>query len=222
LLTVTDSGLGIAAEHVAHIFEPFYTTKEAGKGTGLGLATVYGIVKQNGGFVWVYSEPGLGTTFKIYLPRVQSLNGEAPIAKLVESSPRGCETLLLVEDETSVRQASRQFLAQSGYTVLEAKDGEDALRISREHHGPIHLMITDVVMPRMGGPKLAERLADERPAMKVVFVSGYAENTVLQHGKIDVTTRFLQKPFSLKTLARKVHDVLKADELPALPITSRR
>jgi signal transduction histidine kinase/ActR/RegA family two-component response regulator len=221
LLTVTDSGQGIAAEHVAHIFEPFYTTKEAGKGTGLGLATVYGIVKQNGGFVWVYSEPGLGTTFKIYLPRVQSLDREVPIAKLVESSPRGCETLLLVEDETSVRQASRQFLVQSGYTVLEAKDGEDALRISREHCGPIHLMITDVVMPRMGGPRLAERLADERPAMKVVFVSGYAENTVLQHGKIDVTKRFLQKPFSLKTLARKVREVLTSDEQPALPATSR-
>ncbi len=221
LLAVTDSGQGIATEHLAHIFEPFYTTKQAGKGTGLGLATVYGIVKQNGGFVWVYSEPGLGTTFKIYLPRVQSLDGEAPIAKLVESSPRGCETLLLVEDETSVRQASLQFLAQCGYTVLGAKDGEDALRISREHHGPIQLMITDVVMPRMGGPRLAETLADERPAMKVVFVSGYAENTVLQHGKIDVTTRFLRKPFSLKTLARKVREVLTADELAALPTSSR-
>ncbi len=221
LLTVTDSGQGIAAEHLPHIFEPFYTTKEAGKGTGLGLATVYGIVKQNGGFVWVYSEPGLGTTFKVYLPRVQSLSGEVRTTKPSEDSPGGCETVLLVEDEASVRQASRQFLAQSGYTVLEASDGEDALRVSRKHGGTIHLMVTDVVMPRMGGPRLAERLAEERPDMKVLFVSGYAENTVLQHGTIDVTTRFLQKPFSLKALARKVREVLEAVDSRALATTSR-
>jgi two-component system cell cycle sensor histidine kinase/response regulator CckA len=221
LLTATDTGQGIAAEHLAHIFEPFYTTKEAGKGTGLGLATVYGIVKQNGGFVWVYSEPGLGTTFKIYLPRVQSVSCDVQVAKLADSSPRGCETLLLVEDEASVREASRQFLAQSGYTVLEATDGEDALRVSRDHDGAIQLMITDVVMPGMGGPKLAERLADERPDMRVLFVSGYAENTVLRHGKIDVITRFLQKPFSLKTLARKVREVLEASASLALTTPSR-
>jgi len=221
LLTVADSGEGIAPEDMAHIFEPFYTTKEAGNGTGLGLATVYGIVKQNGGFVWVYSEPGLGTTFKIYLPRVQSLDCAVRISKPVESSPGGCETLLLVEDEASVRQASHQFLVRSGYNVLEAGDGEEALRVSREHKGSIHLMITDVVMPRMGGPKLAERLADERPDMKVLFVSGYAENTVLRHGKIDVTTRFLQKPFSLKTLAGKVREILEAGEPRALATTSR-
>jgi CheY-like chemotaxis protein len=221
LLTVTDSGQGIAAKHLAHIFEPFYTTKEAGKGTGLGLATVYGIVKQNGGFVWVYSEPGLGTTFKVYLPQVQSRSSEIVITKPAESSPRGCETLLLVEDEASVRQAARQFLTRSGYNVLEGTDGEDALRASREYGGPIQLMITDVVMPRLGGPRLAERLADERPDMKVLFVSGYAENTILQHGKIDVRTRFLQKPFSLKTLARKVRDVLDANEASALTISSR-
>jgi PAS domain S-box-containing protein len=220
LLTVSDSGQGIAAEHLPHIFEPFYTTKEAGKGTGLGLATVYGIVKQNGGFVWVYSESGLGTTFKVYLPQVHSLTRDVPATTIVESSPRGCGTLLLVEDEASVRQAARQFLIESGYTVLEANDGEDALRASREHHGPIHLMITDVVMPRMGGPKLAERLADERPEMKVLFVSGYAENTVLQHGIIDVTTHFLQKPFSLKALARKVSEVSRACESRALATTS--
>ena len=212
LLTVTDSGQGIASEHLAHIFEPFYTTKEPGKGTGLGLATVYGIVKQNNGFVWVYSEPGLGTTFKIYLPQVRSSRSEVRTTRPVEHSPRGCETVLLVEDETSVRQASGQFLSRSGYTVLEASDGADALRVSRQHSGPIHLMITDVVMPRMGGPKLAELLADERPDMKVMFVSGYAEKTVLQHGKVDLTTGFLQKPFSLKTLARKVREVLEASE----------
>lgn len=220
LLAITDSGQGIGAEHLPHIFEPFYTTKEAGKGTGLGLATVYGIVKQNGGFVWVYSEPGLGTTFKVYLPRVQALRGEVSIPKLSEDSVGGCETVLLVEDEASVRQAARQFLLRSGYTVLEASDGEDALLVSRKHRGPIHLMVTDVVMPRMGGPKLAERLAEERPDMKVLFVSGYAENTVLQHGKIDVATRFLQKPFSLKALAKNVREVLEASEASALAAIS--
>jgi two-component system cell cycle sensor histidine kinase/response regulator CckA len=216
LLAVTDSGLGIATEHLPHIFEPFYTTKEAGKGTGLGLATVYGIVKQNNGFVWVYSEPGLGSTFKIYLPLVQSSRSEVRTTKPLELSPRGCETLLLVEDEASVRQASAQFLSRSGYTVLEANDGAEALRVSQQHHGPIHLMVTDVVMPKMAGPKLAALLAHERPEMKVLFVSGYAEKTVLQHGNIDVTTAFLQKPFSLKMLARKVREVLEASEVHAL------
>jgi PAS domain S-box-containing protein len=223
LLTVADSGQGIAAEHLPHIFEPFYTTKEAGKGTGLGLATVYGIVKQNGGFVWVYSEPGLGTTFKIYLPQVHSLTSDVRIDsdKLIASSPRGCETVLLVEDEASVRQASRQFLTKNGYTVLEASDGADALRASREHTGPIHLMVTDVVMPKISGPKLAERLADERPDMKVLFVSGYAENTILHHGKIDVANRFLPKPFSLKMLAKKIREVLETSEVRALATTCR-
>ena len=220
LLTVADSGQGIATKHLTHIFEPFYTTKQEGKGTGLGLATVYGIVKQNGGFVWVYSEPGQGTTFKIYLPRVHSLRSKMRVTKPTEPSPRGCETVLLVEDEASVRQASRQFLLGSGYKVLEAVDGEDALREAREHEGPIHLMITDVVMPRMSGPRLAEQLADNRPDMKVLFVSGYAERTVLQHGKIDVTNRFLQKPFSLKTLGRKVREVLEASSVDMLAAAS--
>jgi two-component system cell cycle sensor histidine kinase/response regulator CckA len=179
-------------------------------------------VKQNGGFVWVNSEPGLGTTFKFFLPQVQSLSSEIAITKPVESSPRGCETLLLVEDEASVRQASRQFLIRNGYTVLEAAHGEDAIPASQEPRGPIHLLVTDVVMPRMGGPTLAERLTDEQPDLKVVFVSGYAENTVLKHGTIDVATRFLQKPFSLKTLARKVREVLEASETSALLATSSR
>jgi two-component system, cell cycle sensor histidine kinase and response regulator CckA len=142
------------------------------------------------------------------------------ITKPAESSPRGCETLLLVEDEASVRQAARQFLTGRGYTVLEATDGEDAIRASREYRGLIHLLVTDVVMPRMGGPTLAERLTGEHPDMKVLFVSGYAENTVLKHGKIDVATRFLQKPFSLKTLARKGRKVLEANEASALAASS--
>ena len=225
LLTVTDSGQGIHAQHIAHIFEPFYTTKDVDKGTGLGLATVYDIVKHNGGFICVGSEPGVGTTFKIYLPRVYSRvseirTSEIRLGKPFEPSPRGCETVLLVEDETFVRQASRQFLIRSGYSVIEAADGGDALRASRKHNGPIHLLITDVVMPRMGGAKLAELLADARPDMKVLFVSGYAGSIMLRHGTIDVTTHFLQKPFSLKVLARKVREVLGASAERVLATTS--
>src|SRR6185312_6662769 len=199
-------------EHLSHIFEPFYTTKEEGKGTGLGLATVYGIVKQNSGFIWVYSEPGMGTTFKIYLPQARQAKLAPQPAVPAEGCPRGCETLLLAEDEAAVRQATREFLTLNGYIVLEAKNGTDALAIARSYDGPIDLMITDVVMPQMGGAILAEGLASERPDMKVLFVSGYAEATVLRHGAIDVTTRFLQKPFSLKVLARKIREVLDAKE----------
>ena len=208
LLAVTDSGQGIAPEHLSHIFEPFYTTKEEGKGTGLGLATVYGIVKQNGGFIWVYSEVGLGTTFKMYWPRARETKSVPPPLQPVEACRGGCETLLLAEDEAAVRQSTREFLTLNGYIVLEATNGTEALAIAREYKGPIHLMITDVVMPQMGGARLAGELASERPDMRVLFVSGYAESTVQRHGEIDVTIRFLQKPFSLKALARKIREVL--------------
>jgi two-component system, cell cycle sensor histidine kinase and response regulator CckA len=211
MLAVTDTGQGIAPEHLAHIFEPFYTTKEEGKGTGLGLATVYGIVKQNAGFIWVYSEPGLGTTFKIYLPRAHKEVGvisQAP--KPVQACPGGTETILLVEDEAAVRQSTGQFLRLHGYTVIEARDGEDALRVAKNHSGTIEVMVTDVVMPHLGGAKLAAQLVAPRPAMKVLFVSGYAESTVLRHGAIDVTNSFLQKPFGLKSLAAKIRQVLDA------------
>jgi len=220
LLAVSDTGQGIAPQHMAHIFEPFYTTKKPGKGTGLGLATVYGIVKQSGGFVWVYSELGMGTRFKIYLPRVRQGSVKLPPLQPVEAPPQGCETLLLVEDEVAVRHSEREFLELNGYTVLEAENGEEALRVAQGHSGTIHLMITDVVMPHMGGAKLAERLKLERPHMRVLFVSGYAENTVLQHGAIDVLGRFLQKPFSLKSLARKIREVLRMEEAAALAVTS--
>jgi two-component system, cell cycle sensor histidine kinase and response regulator CckA len=210
LLTVTDSGGGIAPQHLPHIFEPFYTTKKENEGTGLGLATVYGVVKQSGGFVWVYSEPGMGTTFKIYLPSVYiencGLGRTAPIETFI---PPGCETILLVEDEPAVRQSEREFLRLNGYKVLEAADGEDALHLATEFRGLIHLMITDVVMPRMGGAKLGEQLQALRPDMKVLFVSGYAEATVLRQGSIDLPTSFLQKPFSLKTLAHKIREMLE-------------
>lgn len=210
MLTVSDSGEGIAADHIHHIFEPFYTTKSDGKGTGLGLATVYGIVKQSGGFIWVYSEPGLGTAFKIYLPVVHAAAAVRPPAP-IETKIRGSETILLVEDEAAVRHSTREFLALNGYSVIEAKDGADAVQISRQYAGQIDILVTDVVLPKLGGAQVAERLAMERPFTKVLFVSGYAENTILRHGVVDVSTRFLQKPFSLKALARKIREVLESE-----------
>ena len=212
LLAVTDSGEGIAREHLANIFEPFFTTKEQGKGTGLGLATVYGIVKQSGGYIWVYSEPGLGTTFKVYLPRVHSRQKQDVVTTPAKTIPRGSETVLLVEDEPALRESTREFLTRHGYSVLEAGDGEEALCMSRQYCGPIDLVITDVVMPKMGGSGLAEQLAAERPRVRFLFVSGYAENTVLQQGKIDIATCFLQKPFSLATLAGKIRQLLDGRE----------
>ncbi|MGH9498057.1 MAG: ATP-binding protein [Terriglobales bacterium] len=211
LLAVSDSGQGIPPEHLNHIFEPFYTTKEAGKGTGLGLATTYGIVKQSQGFVWVYSEPEHGTTFKIYLPRVnRAAENQRPLQ--AQRSPRGSETVLLVEDEAAVRASTSEFLVRCGYTVITAENGEQALRISRDYAGPIHLMISDVVMPKMSGPQVAAQLGAERPDIKTLFVSGYAENTILRHGHIDVTARFLSKPFSLSTLANKIREILETVE----------
>ena len=158
--------------------------------------------------MWVYSEPGLGTTFKIYLPRVQEKGKPLAPIELLQVSPRGCETLLLVEDEAAVRESAREFLVLCGYIVLEAQDGQAALRLARDYHGRIDLVVSDVVMPRMGGPNLAKELAVDRPETQVLFVSGYAENTVLRHGAIDVVSRFLQKPFSLKALGRKIREVL--------------
>jgi two-component system cell cycle sensor histidine kinase/response regulator CckA len=181
LLTVTDSGMGIAPEHVLHIFEPFYTTKEEGKDTGLGLATVYGIVKQNSGFIWVYSEPGLGPTFKIYLPRARQAKLVLQPAPALEGCPGGCETLLLAEDEAAVREPTREFLTLNGYIVLPAENGAAALALARAYDGTIDLMITEVVMPQMGGAKLAAALASDRPDMKLLFVSGYAETTFQRH-----------------------------------------
>jgi two-component system, cell cycle sensor histidine kinase and response regulator CckA len=215
MLAVSDTGHGIPPEHISHIFEPFYTTKTEGKGTGLGLATVYGIVKQNSGFIWVYSEPEFGTTFKIYIPRVEQELRTPPEPHRVQVVAGGCETLLLVEDEAAVRRSTREFLASNGYIVLEAENGLHALKIAREFKGSIHLMITDVVMPQLGGADLASQLTAERPEMQVLFVSGYAENTILRQGAIDVSARFLQKPFSLKALACKIREILDS-KVPVL------
>ncbi len=208
LLTVSDTGCGMTPEVRAHLFEPFFTTKEQGKGTGLGLATVYGIVKQSDGDIWARSEPGKGSTFLIYLPRVL----EAATAQPDEASPaallRGSETILLAEDSGVVRRLLREVLAQNGYTVLEASEGDEALRLSLEHAGPIHLLVTDMVMPRMSGLEVAARLTAQRPDMKVLYMSGYAEEAVSRHGRLDPGSAFLEKPFTPETLARKVREVL--------------
>lgn len=209
VLTVTDTGGGIPADHLAHVFEPFYTTKPSGKGTGLGLATVYGIVKQNHGFVWIYSEPGIGTTLKIYFPCVpdRAILQEVPNPRLTDAF-RGTETVLLVEDEEALRRASAEFLGLRGYTVLEARDGLDALSVTKHHGSTIHLAVTDVVMPHMSGGQLAKELETTRPETRVLFVSGYAGQTVLDHKVVDVENNFLQKPFTLTQLAKKVRTVL--------------
>jgi two-component system, cell cycle sensor histidine kinase and response regulator CckA len=208
-ITVSDDGAGIPPQDLSHIFEPFYTTKPPGEGTGLGLATVYGIVKQNKGFIWVYSEPGQGSVFKIYLPCVTE---HRPAEEAKDANPqvmaRGSETILLVEDEPAVRRAAAEFLGLHGYTVLEAKDGLDALSVAQNHSSPIHLAITDVVMPNMSGGQLAKELARLRPETRLLFVSGYAGKTVLDHNVFDLETNFLQKPFTLKQLSSKIREIL--------------
>jgi two-component system cell cycle sensor histidine kinase/response regulator CckA len=208
LLAVSDAGCGMSEEVKARIFEPFFTTKEVGKGTGLGLATVFGIVKQSGGHLRVHSETGRGTTFKIYLPSVADV---IPAAQAqTESAPvlTGTETILLVEDEKAVRAMAGFALRTNGYTLVEAADGEEAVRLCERHEGPIHLLVTDVVMPRMGGRQLTERLKTLHPEMRVLFVSGYTDDAVVRHGILQAQVQFLQKPFTVDALIRKVRAVL--------------
>jgi len=208
MLTVADAGTGMAEEVKRRLFEPFFTTKGIGKGTGLGLAVVHGIVKQSDGTIEVDSEPGLGTSFKIYLPHVEQAAPTGKSGAGLGSAPRGTETLLLVEDEDAVRALTRFTLQQCGYTVLEASHGEEAIRVATNHRERIHLLVTDVVMPGMGGQVLAERLLSIHPEMKVLYLSGYTDDAIVRHGILHEEVNFLQKPFSPNALAHQVRDVL--------------
>jgi PAS domain S-box-containing protein len=207
VLSISDGGVGMDAATVARIFEPFFTTKPVGKGTGLGLATAYGIVKQSGGHITVYSEPGSGSTFRIYLPRTEA-SELAPLAVAEAAARRGIEVVLLAEDDTDLRALTREILATAGYTVLESQDVEDALRIAERQDGTIHLLLTDVVMPHMSGRNLVDAVKRFRPDVKVLYMSGYTDNAIVHHGVLDPGTALLQKPFSPAALARKVREVL--------------
>jgi two-component system, cell cycle sensor histidine kinase and response regulator CckA len=209
MMAVTDSGSGMDRATQARIFEPFFTTKEMGKGTGLGLSTVFGIVQQSGGSVWVYSEPGQGTTFKIYLPRV---DGELDVLRPAASPAtlRGTETVLLVEDEDQVRAIVQSILRRQGYRVISARNAGEALLLCEKHEGPIDLLLTDVVMPRMSGPELAKRLSETRPRMKVLCMSGYTDDSIVRHGVLETGVAFLQKPVTPASLATRVREVLDA------------
>lgn len=208
MIAVSDTGTGMSEEIKARIFEPFFTTKTKGKGTGLGLATVYGIVKQSGGHINVYSEPDQGTTFKIYLPRVAGAVAVKMYDRTTTPSRSGHETVLLVEDEEALRAFARQVLQSAGYTVLEAGNGPEALALVEEYHGHIHLLVTDVVMPQMSGRQLAERLLATRFGLKVLYISGYTDDAVVRHGVLQAEVSFLQKPFSPAALTAKVRAVL--------------
>jgi signal transduction histidine kinase len=210
MLAVSDNGCGMDAETQAHIFEPFFTTKEVGKGTGLGLATVYGIVKQSEGTIWLYSEVGCGTTFKIYLPCVERPMKAVEVETDNFELLAGTETVLLVEDEEVVREMATEILRDSGYQVLEAKHGHEALTLGRQHAGIIHLMLTDVVMPQMSGRQLAEQLTPLRREMKVLYMSGYTDDAIVHHGVLEEGTAFIGKPFTPSALARKVRELLDA------------
>jgi signal transduction histidine kinase/CheY-like chemotaxis protein len=210
MLAVSDTGLGMDRETLSRVFEPFFTTKEGGKGTGLGLSTVYGIVRQHGGTIWPYSEPGQGSTFKICLPRVdQVVDPQEANAAFIELL-RGTETILLAEDEDGVRALTRTALQRYGYTVLEARDGVEAISICQQHEGPVHLLLTDVVMPGMSGRELAESLSPFRPETKVLYMSGHTDDAIVRHGILDSSVPFLQKPFAVGVLIYKVREVLES------------
>jgi two-component system, cell cycle sensor histidine kinase and response regulator CckA len=212
MLVVSDTGTGMSPETVAHIFEPFYTTKESGRGTGLGLSTVYGIVKQSGGYIWVYSEPGRGSSFKVYLPRVEEAPEALPAARARSGEQKGSETILLVEDQPQVRELARMALSEKGYTVLVTSSTDDAENVCATHGAEIHLLLTDLIMPGISGRELAKRLTARHPKMRVLYMSGYTfsivQQTAAQSGLLEDGVSFLQKPFTPSALSEKVREVL--------------
>jgi PAS domain S-box-containing protein len=210
MLAVTDTGSGMDESTKARIFEPFFTTKPAGRGTGLGLSTVYGIVKQSGGNIWLYSEPGKGSTFKIYLPAIEALPQDIGKAAPVEASQRGGGTILVVEDDEQLRRLTHRALAGRGYTVLEADRGSTALDIARRHKGTIDLLLTDVIMPDTNGRKLADTIRAARPGLRVLYMSGYPDGAIGNHGMLEPGVAYLAKPFTTEAIIRKVREVLEA------------
>jgi CheY-like chemotaxis protein len=214
MLAVSDTGAGMTPETQERIFEPFFTTKELGRGTGLGLSMVYGIVKQSGGHIWIYSEVGHGTTFKIYFPRTEEAAESAALRQPAASTIRGTETILLVEDDQTLRDLVQSILASCGYSVVAPKDPQEAHIICEQRASDIQLLLTDVVMPGISGRALAQTILSRNPAVKILFMSGYTENAIVHHGVLDFGTHFLQKPFAPSTLARKVREVLDDRDTP--------
>ena len=214
MIGVTDTGCGMDRKTQAQIFDPFFTTKEFGKGTGLGLATVYGIVKQSGGYIWVYSEVGKGTVFKVYLPRVQREMPQGVDADPDGAPQRGTETILFAEDSESLREMAREYLESIGYTVIEAACGTEALQRSNEFAGAIHVLLTDAVMPEMNGRELADQIVQKRPGIKILFTSGYTDDAIVRHGILEPGIAFIQKPYRPRALARKIREVLDGSSPP--------
>jgi len=207
MITVGDTGCGMDEETQSRIFEPFFTTKDPGRGTGLGLSTVYGIIKQSGGYIWVHSEPDRGTRFTIYLPRAVNA-APTPSHGVAAVAPQGSETVLLIEDEDAVRHLVCRVLQQQGYTVLEARDGDEALRMLADYEEPIDLVVTDLVMPGLSGRALVEELASTHRRFKVLFVSGYTDDEIIRRGLLDPRVEFLEKPFTVNSFAQRVREVL--------------
>jgi CheY-like chemotaxis protein len=208
MLAVSDTGCGMSPEVLNHVFQPFFTTKESGKGTGLGLATVYGIVKQWGGHLSIYSEPGLGSSFKVYLPQSARQQAATETNEALSVLPGGSETILVVEDDKAVRAMTTRILRTCGYSILDAGGGKLAINVAQQYEGQIDLLLTDVVMPQIGGKRLADRLSVLRPGIRILYISGYTDETVARHGVLRAETAFLQKPFAPRALAEKVRDVL--------------
>jgi CheY-like chemotaxis protein len=207
MVSVTDTGTGMSKEVREKVFEPFFTTKEKGKGTGLGLPSVYGIIRQSGGFVWVYSEPGQGTTFKVYLPKSEE-RAAGPIRTPSENRKVGSETILVVEDDVEVRAVATRILRRNGYRVLEAENGADALRVCEGELEPVDLIITDIVMPEMNGPELAQKIRETQPDARILFTSGYTEDAVVRQSFLAPGESFIEKPFTPALLAQKARDIL--------------